>query len=107
MRRSILFLAVICLITSQAYSQIKFESYYDQGTMYKSIEGEMTRDSVRVGKWTWWHPNGKVFQQGEYSNGKKVGQWVVYYEDETLCAKEDYENGYHPLGCLHSRIACG
>ena len=80
MKRRIFLLALACLVASQTIAQIKFESYYDKDKMYKSIEGDMTEDSVRIGKWTWWHPNGKVFQQGEYTDGEKSGTWVVYHD---------------------------
>ena len=88
-------LMTACCLALAAQGQLRYQKFYDADKQHAAVEGLMTDDSVRTGTWTWWHPNGKVYQQGEYNNrGEKVGTWNVFYDDGAKCAVENYDNGY-------------
>ncbi|MBR6331188.1 MAG: toxin-antitoxin system YwqK family antitoxin, partial [Bacteroidales bacterium] len=82
----------VCVASLQA--QVRYQKFYDAEKKHPAVEGMMTDDSVRMGNWTFWHPNGQVFQMGQYNDrGEKTGLWKVFYEDGSRCAEENFENG--------------
>ena len=36
---------------------------------------------LKEGKWTYWHNNGKIKEQGEYQNNLKTGTWISRYDN--------------------------
>ena len=86
----ILLLGLIAFLPTNA--QIRHEKFYDKAKSKPAVVGSFTNDSLRNGKWTWWHQNGTVYQQGTYENGVKVGTWKVFFDDGTKCAVE-YHTG--------------
>lgn len=74
-----------------------------------------TNGDIRVGKWTFFHPNGQIqteatfvngkedgvycvyrengipYYRGSYKEGKRIGIWEFYDEDATLVATKDYD----------------
>ena len=76
------FLAFVLMLAMSASAQIRYEVPYATHPDQMYVSGTLNEDSVHVGNWTWWHPNGKVFRQGKYDNqGRKVGVWRVFYND--------------------------
>jgi len=45
------------------------------------------------GKYTEWRPNGKVFIEGEYRNGKREGKWTFYHANGEVAKKVNYQDG--------------
>ena len=77
-----LLLAFAILLTSSLSAQIKYKQSYATHPDQTYVEGTLSDDSVHIGTWTWWHPNGKVFRQGKYDNlGHKIGVWRTFYND--------------------------
>ena len=72
----------LCALTASA--QIHYEEAYRTHPDQLYVSGTLNDDSVHIGNWTWWHPNGKVFRQGKYDNqGHKTGTWRTFYNDGT------------------------
>ena len=91
--KKILFL-VVCCATFVSQAQIQYQKFYDSQKKHAAVEGMMTDDSVRMGQWTWWHQNGRVYQQGTYDRrGQKTGTWHIFYDNGAKCADECYDNG--------------
>ena len=51
-------------------------------------------DGVRVGVWTFYHPNGKLCCHGEYEQGKCVGTWTFYHPNGTVRSRGAFQDGY-------------
>ena len=80
MKKNIVFSLFVCSLLS-VNAQIRYQKFYDADKGHPAVEGMMTDDSVRTGDWTFWHRNGRVFQQGRYNDrGEKTGVWKVFYE---------------------------
>ena len=95
MMQKVVLLLAVCGMAFQLQGQIRYQKFYDVAKQHAAVEGMMTDDSVRTGVWTWWHQNGRVYQQGSYnSRGEKIGTWNIFYEDGAKCAVENYEHGY-------------
>ena len=81
MKRIFVF-AVLCLGALAATAQIHYEEAYATHPDQLYVSGTLNDDSVHIGNWTWWHPNGQVFRQGKYDNqGRKTGVWRTFYND--------------------------
>ena len=107
LKKSIVFL--LCCSFLQLNAQIRYQKFYDAQQQKAAVEGMMTDDSVRTGDWTWWHQNGRVYQQGKYNeHGEKMGTWKVFYDDGSKCAEECYGNGtsreWYQNGNLKSEV---
>ena len=67
------------------------KEFYKDGTL--RAEGEY-KEGKPVGEWKYFYPGGKLEQAGKYSaSGKMTGQWKWYYENEDLMMEEGYRNG--------------
>jgi antitoxin component YwqK of YwqJK toxin-antitoxin module len=42
------------------------------------------------GQYTVYHPNGAVYYTGKYHEGKRVGTWSFYDENEKLVQTQEY-----------------
>jgi len=49
--------------------------------------------TVNHGPYTEWHPNGQKFCEGRYEDGRRVGEWIYYYEDGTKAKMGTYKDG--------------
>ncbi|HPP52728.1 MAG TPA: hypothetical protein PK777_07255, partial [Thermoguttaceae bacterium] len=49
--------------------------------------------TVNHGLYTEWHPNGQKFCEGKYEDGRRVGEWVYYYEDGAKAKMGTYKDG--------------
>ena len=91
MKQLVIALSLIAFVATA--SAQKFVKYYDEEKNHKSVEGQYS-GKTKVGEWTLYHPNGKVYQTGSYDNkGDKVGTWMTYYDDGSKCAEESFANG--------------
>ena len=43
--------------------------------------------------WTWWWQNGRKKEEGDYVNGRRLGDWVEYGEDGKKLGEGMYRNG--------------
>jgi len=50
-------------------------------------------DTTLVGATNMFHPNGKIWMKGNYSNGLQDGRWEIYKEDGSLEKTEVYSKG--------------
>ncbi len=66
-------------------------SYFNKDGTLRTI-GTMIGKS-RVGKWIYYFPNGNLFSEEIYENGKLEGDLKNYYKDGTLLEITHYSNG--------------
>ena len=50
-------------------------------------------NGLRIGKWNYYHENGKKSQVSIYLNGKKHGIWKVYDKNGNLTIKQEWSEG--------------
>jgi uncharacterized protein len=68
-----------------------WKEFYEDHSL--KSEGDY-KNGKQVGEWKYFYPNGKVEQSGKYNNsGKLVGTWKWYYESGQLLTEEEYVNG--------------
>ena len=109
MKKSII-LAVGCLLAFTAGAQIHYEEAYVTHPDQMYVSGTLNEDSVHIGNWTWWHPNGKVFRKGKYDNqGHKVGIWRTFYNDgskheEMVMSGNGTSSTWYPDGSKQSEV---
>jgi len=64
--------------------------YYDDGQL--SFQGAFIDDNPN-GRHSWFWPNGKKKDEGEYLMGMKNGDWIQYNTDGTVFMVISYQNG--------------
>lgn len=90
---------------------IKNRSWYDDGTvksfLYESVDGASAvlvgyhkngiakywlpiRAGRADGKFTWWHPSGKIAGELDFVSGKRFGGGRIYYENGSEGFRADY-----------------
>ena len=50
-------------------------------------------EGKKVGNWFLFYDNGNEKEKGTYSNGNKIGTWISYYKDGVISSKGDYIKG--------------
>jgi antitoxin component YwqK of YwqJK toxin-antitoxin module len=61
------------------------------------VDGVLTGEGIldtagrQQGLWKEYHPNGELKLQGEYLNGKRIGDWVFYYPNKKIEQKGKYD----------------
>jgi antitoxin component YwqK of YwqJK toxin-antitoxin module len=68
----------------------KYREYYPSGKPF--IEGQF-KEGRQVGDWTYYFENGQVNRKSTYNDGKPNGSWEVHREDGTLSAKRGFKDG--------------
>jgi hypothetical protein len=72
-----------------------------------------TSDGTRVGKWSWWHENGRRLSDGQYNEqGEADGVWISWHENGGRKAQGSYTAGkrtgqwfmWHDNGALSTII---
>ena len=58
----------------------------------KALEGNYNDEGQKVGDWTWWHTNGIKSIQGPYNNDVPTGVWTWWETDGQVKTKEDMDN---------------
>lgn len=66
--------------------------YYDNGTLMEEMT--YTQDGKPTGPYRAYYDNNAKRIVGTYVNGDKVGEWVTYNLDGSVCSKVAYLNGY-------------
>ena len=100
-----------CLLALTASAQIHYEEAYATHPDQMYVSGTLNDDSVHIGNWTWWHPNGQVFRQGKYDNqGRKVGVWRTFYNDgtkheETVMSGSGTSRTWYANGAKQSEVS--
>ena len=49
--------------------------------------------NCNYGEWKYYHPNGKLWSEGKYENGTRIGKSVTYYENGNIRIKGTYKDG--------------
>ena len=120
MKRTILFITSLLLITSVSLSQSKvninnLDQYGDKmfkenddkpytGLVFdlhrttgnKSLEGRY-KDGLRNGKWSWWNEDNKMDSSGTYKDGNQDGKWTYSYH-------KDFQESLKNLRLLYTQI---
>ncbi|MFZ9847167.1 MAG: toxin-antitoxin system YwqK family antitoxin [Flavobacteriales bacterium] len=81
-------------------------TYHDDGA--KKSEGKI----LRFGKWTYFHPNGKVELEGNFKANKKDSIWLRFDEEGNKLVSGNFSNGvknglwtiYFPNGKKHYEV---
>lgn len=68
----------------------KYREYYPDGKPF--IEGQF-KEGRQIGDWTYYFDNGQVNRKAIYVDGKANGSWEVHREDGTLAAKRGFKDG--------------
>ncbi len=75
----------------KGYQQGKWKEFYSSGEL--RAEGEYV-DGRKIGDWVFYHQNGKIEQKGKFLKGAKPsGAWVWYYESGNLLREEKFTAG--------------
>lgn len=75
----------------KGFQQGKWKEFYPGGEL--KAEGEYL-DGRRLGDWIFYHQNGKIEQKGKFLKGAKPnGNWVWYYESGNLLREEKFTAG--------------
>ena len=67
-----------------------YREYYPDGQLF--VEGSFS-NGRQNGVWTYYHQNGKVNRKATYKDGQTDGSWEVYRADGTLAAKRAFSDG--------------
>ena len=62
-------------------------------------------DEKPEGSFTAWHPEGKVWVQGQFGGGHKIGKWKQWDANGSEVAEGDYSNGRLVAGAPVAAIA--
>jgi antitoxin component YwqK of YwqJK toxin-antitoxin module len=68
----------------------KYREYYPDGKPF--IEGQF-KEGRQVGDWTYYFDNGQVNRKATYVDGKANGSWEIHREDGSLAAKRGFKDG--------------
>lgn len=79
MRNCLLLLFIAFSITVSAQDTIPMNTVYKDGSKNESYF--VNKDGFRVGKYVRYTRYGKVYTEGQYSNGNPVGVWNYYRPD--------------------------
>ena len=55
------------------------------------IKEEKEKPPIESGEYKSFHDNGNLWMKGSYDKGKKVGEWLYYYDDGELDFTENYD----------------
>ncbi|GAB4286678.1 MAG: hypothetical protein Kow0068_12270 [Marinilabiliales bacterium] len=69
---------------------ITVKDYYINGIMYMLGHYKSIKPEIKHGKFTFWHPNGVIMAQGEYSDNKKIGKWIEYDENGNIRSEQTF-----------------
>lgn len=72
----------------QKFSDVPFTGQLDEGLIRGSI-----KDGKRIGQWVEFWENGQLRSKGNYKNDQFHGHWVRYHENGELDRKRNYRNG--------------
>ena len=116
MKKTLLFIASLLLITSTAFPQSKVnvnslkeyggkafkvdddEPYtgrvfdLNKSTGKKTLQGQY-KNGLKIRKWTRWHSNGKKKKEGTYKDGKRDGKWTEWFPDGDVTSRKIWKNG--------------
>ncbi|MCX6325580.1 MAG: hypothetical protein NT144_02850 [Bacteroidia bacterium] len=80
----------------------KWKDFFSNGKVQD--EGQFT-DNRRSGSWKFYNISEKIEQTGSYNNGRPDGLWKWYYENGTLLREEEYFQGQRDGSCKEYSIA--
>jgi len=72
-------------------SIINSKVFDDEGNLI--MEGLITKDGKRYGKWYEYYNSGKIKAEGLYKNNEKEGEWIYYFENGKIEQKGFFKNG--------------
>lgn len=91
----IIILSLLCLFTNGQTDTVINKIHYNYVEYYqhKKIKSVGNiKDSLKVGNWIYFKPDGKILGRGEYLNGKKVGKWKYIDYNNKKHVRKWYEN---------------
>ena len=68
----------------------KYREFHPNGKPF--VEGQFT-DGRQQGEWTYYFENGQVNRKVTYKDGKLDGKWDIFRADGTLSAKRSFKDG--------------
>lgn len=69
-------------------------SYYEIGGKLGSVGfNQNTNGTPQIGKWKYYHQNGKLKYKGKYVEGKRVGKWKGWHSHGKRKFKGNYKDG--------------
>ena len=78
----------------EKFSNVPFsgylESYYPNGQL--KVIGEFS-DGKKVGEWSEYYMNGIKKSEGQFARGKKDGAWMYYFLNANIKEKQFYNDG--------------
>jgi antitoxin component YwqK of YwqJK toxin-antitoxin module len=74
-----------------------YREYYPNGKLF--VEGTY-KNGRQEGEWTYWHDNGTKSRQVTYKNGFPDGEWESHRADGTLEAMRAFKNGKRDGGWI-------
>lgn len=91
----IIILSLFCLFTNGQTDTVINKIHYNYVEYYQHEKIKSVgniKDSLKVGKWIYFKPDGKILVKGEYLNGKKIGKWkYVDYNNKKHILKWDLD----------------
>ena len=68
----------------------------NNGSFINNEKVEINRDyseGMLIGKFTEYHMNGNLYQEGNYVEGELDGKWKTYYDNKVLASESEYKTG--------------
>ena len=89
MKKTVL-LIVLCIMTFYTYAQEK-KTYWNNGNLKSKTNHD--KDGKRTGEWNLYYETGELKEYGSYEDGKKIGRWNEYYYNGERKKRTYYRNG--------------
>ncbi|PHR70183.1 MAG: hypothetical protein COA67_08625 [Lutibacter sp.] len=80
-------------ISDTSNSKEDYQKNYDKEGTLRSEGKRATWDYKYTGKWKYYHINGQLEWEGEYSNGKPDGEWIGYHNNGKIYITNQWEKG--------------
>lgn len=77
----------------------RIEDFYASGQIQMSGLSKEKNKTRWEGQVSWYHEDGKLYQQGEYKDNKLNGEFITFLNGKKLMAI--YENGYYVAGKMN------
>ena len=96
---------IILLIftTVKLYGQDTVKEYWSNNQL---MSIGVKSGGIEHGKWTYYHKNGKKWSEGSFQYGRKVGHWMMWYEDGQVSQDYYADNGafksYYKSGAVEA-----
>lgn len=98
------FWPVFCLLfAGTIHAQDTVRTYWKN---HKLMSVGVEKNGVQQGHWTYYHINGTKWTDGDFKDGRKIGNWTVWFDDGRISQQYQAENGpfksWYPSGQVES-----